>query len=77
MNKLEAKPRNPKKKAKCKHYWIIESPNGPTSRGVCKYCGAEEEFGNYTPHSSWYEDKSAPNELAGSMPFESDNKSDA
>jgi len=77
MNKLKAEPRNPKEKAKCKHYWIIESPKGPTSRGVCKYCGAKKEFSNYTPHSSWDEDRSTPNELAGSTPLGSDNKSNA
>ena len=31
------------------HYWIIESANGPTSTGVCKYCGAEKEFFNVVP----------------------------
>ena len=31
---------------KCRHYWIIESPKGPTSRGLCKFCGAEKEFYN-------------------------------
>ena len=77
MNKLEAEHRNPAEKTECSHYWIIESPNGPTSKGMCKYCGAEEEFSNYTPHSSWYEDRSTPDELASSTPFESDNKSDA
>jgi hypothetical protein len=77
MNKLEAEPRNPKEKAKCKHYWIIESPKGPTSRGVCKYCGAKKEFGNYTHHSSWDEDRSTPDELSSSTPLGSDNKSDA
>ncbi len=77
MNRLEAAPQNPAEQAKCKHYWIINSPNGPTSRGVCKYCGVEKEFDNYTPRSSWYEDKSTPDELAGSTPLGSDNKSDA
>ncbi len=77
MNKLEAEPRNPAEKSECNHYWIIESPNGPTSRGVCKHCGAEEEFSNYTPRSSWDEDRSTPDELAGSTPSGSDNKSDA
>jgi len=60
MNKVEAAPRNPAGKAKCKHYWIIESPNGPTSRGVCKYCGAEKEFDNYSPYPSWSDDTSSP-----------------
>ena len=33
--------------ADCSHHWIIESPKGPTSRGVCKHCGAEKEFLNW------------------------------
>ena len=28
------------------HHWIIESANGPISKGVCKYCSAEKEFFN-------------------------------
>ena len=39
----------------CAHHWIIETPNGPTSRGVCRLCGAETEFSNYLPHSKWEE----------------------
>lgn len=30
----------------CSHHWIIASPDGPTSWGRCKYCGAEREFLN-------------------------------
>ena len=30
----------------CRHYWVIESAEGPTSKGVCKLCGAEKEFFN-------------------------------
>ena len=37
----------------CAHYWIIESPQGPVSKGVCKYCGAVSEFSNYMPYPSW------------------------
>lgn len=29
------------------HRWRIDEPNGPTSRGVCKVCGAEKEFKNW------------------------------
>ena len=29
------------------HHWIIDSPNGPTSEGRCKSCGAEKDFINY------------------------------
>lgn len=37
----------------CAHYWIIESPQGPVSKGLCKYCGAVSEFSNYVPYPSW------------------------
>jgi hypothetical protein len=30
----------------CAHYWIIDSPNGRTSTGVCKFCGTVNEFSN-------------------------------
>ena len=32
----------------CVHHWVIETPNGPTSRGVCKKCGWERNYANYT-----------------------------
>lgn len=44
----------------CRHHWIIESPKGPTSCGVCKYCGLRKVFENYVPVSSWGEDSSLP-----------------
>ncbi len=37
----------PAVKVECTHHWIIESPGGPTSRGVCKFCGARDAFSNY------------------------------
>ena len=36
-------------KDECHHYWVIESASGPTSKGVCKFCGAEKEFYNSLP----------------------------
>ena len=33
----------------CKHYWDIESANGPTSLGTCKRCGVTREFYNADP----------------------------
>lgn len=33
-------------KTKCVHHWIIESPDGLTSTGVCKNCGAKKSFVN-------------------------------
>lgn len=40
----------------CRHHWKIASPNGATSRGVCKYCGAERDFPNSTNESVWDND---------------------
>jgi hypothetical protein len=33
-------------KSTCKHHWIIEVPEGPTSKGVCKLCGEIKIFDN-------------------------------
>lgn len=30
----------------CRHHWIIETPNGATSRGLCKRCGTSKRFPN-------------------------------
>ncbi len=38
----------------CIHHWIIESPNGASSMGVCKICGMEKEFRNSYEYSSWH-----------------------
>ncbi|HEY48444.1 MAG TPA: hypothetical protein G4O13_00180 [Dehalococcoidia bacterium] len=52
-DKAACKKRRRTDEAHCIHYWIIESPDGPTSRGVCKHCGAEKEFRNYVVYSPW------------------------
>lgn len=31
----------------CVHFWVLESPNGPTSPGVCQRCGATGSFSNW------------------------------
>jgi len=31
---------------RCQHRWIIETPHGATSQGVCKRCGASRRFPN-------------------------------
>jgi hypothetical protein len=28
------------------HYWVIGPPEGPTSIGICRLCGAKKEFEN-------------------------------
>jgi hypothetical protein len=40
----------------CAHHWLIESPNGPTSRGTCKVCGELREFKNSVQITSWESD---------------------
>ncbi|MBI2935719.1 MAG: hypothetical protein HYY31_02760 [Chloroflexi bacterium] len=40
----------------CKHYWVIDSPTGPVSKGVCKLCGEKREFKNYLDMTPYWED---------------------
>ncbi len=42
----------------CEHFWMIESPNGPTSMGTCRNCGEKSEFRNSMPGSGW--DRESP-----------------
>ena len=35
------------------HRWQIEEPNGPTSAGICKACGARKEFKNWLADSDF------------------------
>jgi hypothetical protein len=37
----------------CVHHWKIASPDGPTSHGTCRRCGAERKFPNYDPDTLW------------------------
>jgi hypothetical protein len=37
----------------CRHHWLIESPHGATSWGICKHCGARREFNNASPDAFW------------------------
>ena len=39
---------------RCHHYWVLEKAIGPTSKGVCKFCGAEKEFDNRSS-DTWVE----------------------
>jgi len=36
----------------CRHHWVIEKASGPTSTGVCKYCGVRHEFSNYVEYKT-------------------------
>ena len=48
----------------CRHQWLIDSPAGPSSKGVCRLCGEERDFQNYIEGSSWGYDVSLE-QLAG------------
>ena len=37
----------------CAHRWVIESPNGDTSHGICRVCGAEKDFPNAAEDGLW------------------------
>jgi hypothetical protein len=37
----------------CRHHWLIESPHGATSLGMCKLCGAQKEFRNSHRDMLW------------------------
>ena len=32
----------------CPHHWVIDPPAGRVSKGVCRSCGEERDFLNYT-----------------------------
>lgn len=38
---------------RCNHQWMIDSPKGPQSKGVCRLCGAERYFQNFIEGSNW------------------------
>ena len=48
----------------CRHQWLIDSPAGPSSSGVCRLCGEERQFQNYIEGTSWGYDISLE-QLAG------------
>ncbi len=60
----------------CQHYWLIASPRGPNSRGVCQVCGAERDFQNFGP-DLWREgDALMVFGLPGVPPVEPDAEAD-
>ena len=53
---------------KCRHEWMIDSPSGAFSRGVCLTCGEERQFQNYIEGSAWGYDVSVE-QLGDSVRF--------
>lgn len=58
--------RNRGTQRRCKHYWLIESPRGPISQGVCKFCGMRRRFDNLGPE--WWGRSETPELLVPSLP---------
>jgi hypothetical protein len=42
-----------KRRRACQHRWVIETPHGATSRGLCKRCGATKRFPNAAEDALW------------------------
>ena len=40
----------------CSHHWVIDGAGGPTSKGICRLCGAEKDFKNYLEGARWDND---------------------
>ena len=78
--KLKARYRKPIARGECHHYWLIETPTGRTSKGVCKSCGATKKFKNYFRDSVAKDNTlvlDLPDTEPGKLPdIESDEESD-
>ena len=60
----------------CVHYWLIETPQGPTSMGKCKYCGTVKEFQNYIVYSPWEDEILNPRKRSRTKATEYEDESD-
>lgn len=52
---------------KCVHHWIIESPSGRESSGMCKRCGSKRSFNNSTESVMWERTNTLRNDLASTI----------
>ncbi len=71
----EAPVRHSHQGKECHHHWIIEVANGPISKGVCRFCGAEREFYNSLPDFSFYRREKQDGGLAGRLDDKLDEES--
>ena len=37
----------------CRHHWLIQAADGPTSAGICRICGENRDFKNYVETATW------------------------
>ena len=55
----------PRETPQCVHYWIIDLPSGPISKGKCRMCGETREFKNYLESGSYWDDDRLPPQTPG------------
>lgn len=63
--------------ATCRHYWIIEAPTGPVSRGVCQICEEIRDFKNYIESAPWGDDSSSSHDSSEPVPVHVGGPEDA
>lgn len=53
--RMTTRRRKPAASPPCVHHYVLEeTPNGPTSKGKCKYCPATGEWSNLPPvYNHW------------------------
>ena len=52
----------------CRHYWIVDPPDGPVSQGVCRYCDEVRDFKNFLEEAPW-QGNSSGNEMLNGIPI--------
>ena len=55
---------------KCAHHWLIETAEGPVSKGKCQLCGEEREFSNSVQFMATYWKPQAQRSSAALLPEE-------
>ena len=65
-----------KEPIECIHEWMIESPNGPTSKGKCLNCEKISEFKNSMPVSGWDRTDNSKAKTNNAKKKAKDNKSE-
>ena len=51
----------------CVHYWIIDVPSGPFSKGKCRLCGESGEFRNYLENASGWDDDRTSSQVSTAL----------
>ena len=52
----------------CVHYWIIDVPAGPVSKGKCRLCGEARDFRNYLESLTGWEDDRVLGQASAQQP---------